>query len=188
MKPLAFTVALAASILPIAVAQTPSTTPSTPQQSNSTEHMHRAPATPSTKLAVLGLDGKILTFNVADIKDLPHLTVTVNNAHTKTPETYSGVPVSELIKRAEPTLANGEKPKTKPLMTIVVAGGTDDYHIVLTLCDIDPSCRNGMVIVADRLDGQPLTQDGAFKLIVTEDKKPQRWVRNLDSLTIKAVN
>ncbi len=70
-------------------------------------------------------------------------------------------------------------------MTVIVARGTDNFRVALTLCDTDPDCRSGQSIVADTVDGKPLTCDGAFKLILTEDKTPGRWVRNLDSLTVK---
>jgi hypothetical protein len=42
------------------------------------------------------------------------------------------------------------------------------------------------VIVATSMDGKPLGADGALKLISTEDKKPQRWVRNLTAITMKS--
>jgi hypothetical protein len=45
----------------------------------------------------------------------------------------------------------------------------------------------GDVIVALTLDGKPLTEDGAFKLVSTEDKRPARWVRNLMALTLVGV-
>jgi hypothetical protein len=150
------------------------------------ESMHHAPAVPSTSLTITGIDGKTESYSPEDIRNMTHLTVKVHNMHTNADETYSGVPVSELVKRSEPALATGEKPKVRPLMTILIFGATDKYRIALTLCDADPSCRNGMALVADQQDSKPLATDGAFKLIVTEDKKPQRWVRNLTSIEIKA--
>jgi len=152
------------------------------------EAMHHAAPVPSTSLTVTGLDGKTQTYSFEDLRSMAHLTVKVHNMHSKADETYAGVPVSELAKRAEPTLVSGDKGKIKPLMLALVFGGTDNYHVVLTMCDIDPSCRNGMVIVADQQDGKTIGTDGAFKLIVTEDKKPQRWVRNLNSITLKAID
>jgi hypothetical protein len=72
-------------------------------------------------------------------------------------------------------------------MQVVIAGATDNFHVAITLCDTNPACRNGQAIVADTLDGAPLTTDGAFKLVLTEDKKPARWARNLESLTVKGL-
>ena len=45
----------------------------------------------------------------------------------------------------------------------------------------------GEVIVADTMNGQPLdAKSGPFKLVVTEDKRPARWVRNLVSIELKS--
>jgi hypothetical protein len=154
----------------------------------SMEAMHHAAPVASTSLTVTGPDGKTQTYSTEDLRGMAHLTVKVHNAHSNADESYSGVPVSELAKRAEPKLVTGDKPKIKPLMMVLVFGGTDNYHVVLTMCDVDPSCRNGMAIVADQQDGKSITTDGDFKLIVTEDKKPQRWVRNLSSITLKTID
>jgi len=158
-------------------------------QSNSDRNgMHHDAAVPSVTLALTGLDGTSRTLSSADLKAMPHVTVTVTNGHSHAQESYSGVPVRDLLATvAASKIANGAdpaKPKGSPrLTTIVVAQGTDKYRVVLTLCDTDPGCRSGKAIVADTMNNQPLTADGAFKLILTEDKMPARWVRNLNALT-----
>lgn len=186
MKPSTFRSLVFSFCLPAAllVAQH-SDAPATPA-SGGEMHQHK-PATPSVVLAVTGTDGKTARYSLDELKAMHHLTATVHNMHTQADETYSGVPVSELVKQAEPALATGDKTKFKPLMTVVVFEGTDKYRVVLTECDLEPSCHEGMVLVADTMNGQPLTTDGAFKLISTQDKKPQRWVRNLTSITIQGV-
>jgi hypothetical protein len=50
---------------------------------------------------------------------------------------------------------------------------------------VEPSEHAGDVIVASSMDGKGLGADGNLKLISTEDKKPQRWVRNLSAITMK---
>lgn len=117
---------------------------------------------------------------------LPHVTVTVMNAHNGRAEVYSGVPVKDLLD----TVASPKSdtaPKVSANMTLIVAEATDHFRVAITLCDTDPTCRNGQAIVADSIDGKSLTADGAFKLVLTEDKKPGRWARNLASLTVQAV-
>lgn len=139
---------------------------------------------PSTTLTVTGLGGKVQTLEPEAFAKLPHVTVHVHNAHTNSDESYSGLPVQDLLKLAK----DESTPQTSTNMQVVVAGATDNFHVVLTLCDTNPDCRSGQAIVADLEDGKPLATDGAFKLILTEDKKPARWVRNLQSLTVKAVS
>ena len=146
--------------------------------------MHHAPATPSTTLTITGLGGKVLKFSVADVQNMQHTTVTIHNPHTKLDETYSGVLLSEFLTRADVPL--GEKTKGKLLLATLIAEGTDHYRVVYSLTEVDPANHTGDVLIADKMNDAPLTSDGAFKLICTQDKRPARWVRNLSSITLKA--
>lgn len=148
--------------------------------------MKREPGVPSKTLALTGLHGETRTLTPDDLKAMPHVTVTVTNGHSHQQETYRGVPVATLLTLVATKPVEGA-PRISPRTTVVVAGATDHFEVALTLCDTDPSCRSGQAIVADAEDGKPLTADGAFKLILTEDKMPGRWARNLDSLTEKNV-
>jgi hypothetical protein len=67
----------------------------------------------------------------------------------------------------------------------VVATGSDGYRSVVALAEIDPEFHPGLVLVADAMDGKPLGAAGPFRLVVTEDKRPARSVRNLISIEVK---
>jgi hypothetical protein len=145
--------------------------------------MARPAPVPSTSLTVTGLDGKVTTYTLADLKAMPHKTVSVMNEHTKANETYTGVPVIDLLSRAgTPT---GEKLRGKAFLQYVVAEGTDHYRVVFSIDETDPANHTGDVIVADTLNGAELTADGALKLVSSEDKRPARWVKNLSAITVK---
>ncbi len=148
--------------------------------------MKREAGVPSKSLTLTGLNGETRKLFLDDLKALPHVTVTVTNGHSHQQETYSGVAMKDLLALVT-TRPAADAPKLSPRMTVVIAGATDHFHVALTLCDTDPGCRSGQAIVADTEGGKPLTSDGAFKLILTEDKMPGRWVRNLDSLTEKSL-
>lgn len=124
------------------------------------------------------------TYTPDEFKALPHLAPTVHNSHSNKDERYSGVPVRDLL--ASVSGAKSEGPKSSPNMTLVITGATDGFMVALTLCDTNPECRNGQTIVADSMDDAPLGKDGAFKLVLSEDKKPARWARNLQTLTVRA--
>ena len=144
---------------------------------------HKA-STLSTTLKVTGLDGKETTYSAADLKAMPHKTVAVYNEHAKTNESYSGVPLTELLAKAgAPT---GEKLRGKGFLLYVVAEGTDHYKVVYSIDETDPANHTGDVIVADTLNGAAIAADGAFKLVSSEDKRPARWVRNLSAITLKS--
>jgi len=145
--------------------------------------MH-AKSEPSTTLTVTGLDGKTTAYSAADLKALTHKSITVYNEHAKANETYSGVPLTELLAKA--SVPTGSALRGKLFLLYVLAEGTDHYRVVYSLDETDPVNHTGDVIVADTLNGAALTTDGAFKLVSSEDKRPARWVRNLTTVTVKS--
>jgi hypothetical protein len=127
------------------------------------------------------------TLNMADFAAIPHKTVTARNGHTNTDETYSGVPVTDLLAKYGPP--TGKDLHGKPLSDYLVVTGSDGYKAVLSLAETDPSFHPGDVIVADTLNGKPLdAKEGPFKLVVTEDKRPARCVHNLVSIELRTAD
>jgi DMSO/TMAO reductase YedYZ molybdopterin-dependent catalytic subunit len=119
-----------------------------------------------------------LHLGTAELKSMAHITVVFHNSHTNADETYSGVRLSELLAKLGAPLGDGLRGKA--LAGYVVATGTDGYRSVLAMAEIDPGFHPGEVIVADAMDGKPLdAHNGPLKLVVTEDKRPARSVRNL---------
>jgi hypothetical protein len=118
------------------------------------------------------------------LKALPHKTVTVHNPHENADETYAGVPLIELLKQVgAPT---GKDVRGKALAEYVVATGSDGYKAVLALAEIEPDFHPGDVLVADAMNGKPLdAKVGPFRLVVTDDKRPARSVRNLVSVELR---
>lgn len=130
------------------------------------------------------VEGKTASVDGAMLAGKPRKSVTVTNAHTKNVETYSGVLLADLLTGAP----LGAALHGKALATYVVVEGADHYRAVLSLAEVDPSFHSGDVLLADTLDGKPIgDKDGPFKLVVSEDKRPARWVRNLASITVVAV-
>ncbi len=123
--------------------------------------------------------------SATELKALPHITVTFHNTHTNGDESYSGVRLADLLAKLGAPL--GDALRGKALANYVVATGLDGYKSVLALGEIDPSFHPGEVIVADAMDGKPLDAHNApFKLVVTEDKRPARSVRNLVSIELRS--
>jgi hypothetical protein len=121
----------------------------------------------------------------AELKALPRTTVAVHNEHSKADETYVGVRVADLLAKMGAPL--GKDLRGAALASYLVASGSDGYEVVIALAEVDPSFHTGEVLVADTMNGQPLdAKSGPFKLVVTEDKRPARWVRNLTSLALKS--
>jgi hypothetical protein len=146
---------------------------------------HSAPASPSTQLTIKTYEGKTLTLSPSELAALPHKTVAVFNAHTKAQEQYAGVPLADLL--AKVGVPSGEDVRGKLFLLGIVASGTDGYGVLYSLAEVDPAIHTGEVIVADTLDGQKLSKDGAFKLVSSEERRPARWVRNLTSISVVKV-
>jgi hypothetical protein len=146
---------------------------------------HTARSVPSTRLTVKTYEGKTLTFTPEELAALPHKTVTVFNAHSKTSESYSGVLLADLLGKAGVPL--GENVRGKLFMIGIVAEGMDHYSVLYSLAEVDPAIHTGDVIVADTLDGQKLGKDGAFKMVSSEERRPARWVRNLTTISVVQV-
>jgi hypothetical protein len=148
------------------------------------EMHHHAPAIPSTSLTIT-YEGKTVALSPSELAALPHTTVTVFNAHSKVNETYSGVPLTTLLSKLD--VPQGEKVRGALFMTGIITEGTDGYKVLYSLAEVDPIIHTGQVLVADTLNGKPIAADGTFKLVSTEEKRPARWVRNLDKISVVAV-
>ncbi len=113
---------------------------------------------------------------------LPHVTLKLYNEHAKADQTYSGVPLVELLK----PLGVPEKPKGKDFTLYLVAEGSDGYKVVYSIGEALPDVHDGTVLVADAMDGKPLGANGPVQLVATGEKRPARWVRNLVAIRVKA--
>jgi hypothetical protein len=126
-----------------------------------------------------------LKLKLADLRAMPRTTVSVHNEHSKADETYSGVRLADVLRKLGAPLGNDLRGVA--LSAYIVATGSDRYVAVIALAEVDTSFHSGEVIVADTMNGAPLeAKSGPFKLVVTDDKRPARWVRNLISIELKS--
>ena len=143
-------------------------------------HGNAAPTPPGILRIAFG--DKSADWTPAKLAALPQTTVTVYNDHTKANETYAGVPLIDLLT----PLGVAEKPNGKGLRLFVVAVGSDGYEVVYSLGEVLPYVHDATVIVADSVDGKPLTDSGPLQLVATREKHPARWVRNLVAIRVLA--
>jgi hypothetical protein len=106
---------------------------------------------------------------------LPHTTITVYNEHVKKNQTYSGVPLTDLLT----PLGVPNKPHGKDFELYLVAEGSDGYKVVYSVAEVTPDVHDGTVLVADAIEGKPIPGTGPLQLVATGEKRPARWVRNL---------
>jgi hypothetical protein len=131
------------------------------------------------------VNGQTQSISIGDLRAVPHHTITFHNPHTNADETYSGVPLIDLL--AKQGVPHGHDLRGKALAEYIVATGSDGYKALLALAEVDPEFHPGEVLVTDQLDGKPLdAKIGPFRLVVTEDKRPARSVHSLVSIEVKA--
>ncbi len=125
-----------------------------------------------------------IVYSPAEFHPLPHVTVAVHNEHNNSDETYSGVSLATLLAQANVPL--GKELRGEALTSYLIASGSDGYSVLLSLAEVDPNFHAGQVLVADARNGQALGDHGPFELIVSDDKRPARWVHNLNSIVLQS--
>ena len=143
------------------------------------QEMHHAPLPPAGPLKITFGD-KSAEWTAATLAPLPHTTVNVYNEHAKANQSYSGVPVTDLLTR----LGVPDKPRGRDFRIYLVAVGSDGYEAVYSLGEVTPDVHDGTVLVADAVDGKPLPAAGPLQLVATGEKRPARWVRSLVAIRV----
>jgi DMSO/TMAO reductase YedYZ molybdopterin-dependent catalytic subunit len=140
----------------------------------------------TASVAELRIGGEVstpLVLTVADLKKMPRKTLSVVNPHDNRTETYEGVLLEELLKRAG--VAQGEKLRGALMAIYLIAEAEDGYRVVFSLAELDSGILDSDIIVADTMNGEPLTaKQGPFRLVALHEKRPERWVRMLKSITV----
>jgi hypothetical protein len=172
----------------LAIGAIPALAQQAPTMPREMEHANTVPGPPKERSTsvTISLGENSFTLDAAALGAMPHETVTVVNGHTKASETYTGVPIAALlVKLGLPFTKANEHTLLK---TYIVAEGTDGYKVLVSTYETLAAIREKNAIVADSINGQPLANDGAFKLVIPGDTRPQRWVQNLKSLTFKTLD
>jgi len=118
-----------------------------------------------------------------DLAGLPRETATLLDEKTNRRVPYEGVPVEEILKKAG--LPLGKDLRGKALAIYLLAEAKDGYQVVFSLGELDPSLSGERAIVADRREGQALSDyEGPLRLVLDGDKRPARSVRMLEKLEV----
>lgn len=129
---------------------------------------------------VVGLDGKAKTLSAAQMADMPRQSVKLAGR-----KTYEG-PVLAYVLR-EVGAPAGARLHGPAMRTYVVVRAKDGFAAVLSLAETDKDFSNGLAILADKVDGQPLSErDGPYRLVVEGDLKGSRSVWGATSAELKA--
>ncbi|WP_111593310.1 molybdopterin-dependent oxidoreductase [Chitinophaga dinghuensis] len=133
-------------------------------------------------LTVNGLVNKPLQLTAADLSKMPQQTITAADKDGKTHQ-YSGVPLFEILKAAG--VPSGKELHGNNLAKYLLAQASDGYKVVFALPEIDTTFNNRVFLLTTLMDGKPLPAgQGPYRLVVKDEKRPARWIRELTTLTI----
>ena len=69
----------------------------------------------------------------------------------------------------------------------IEARARDGYRVTFSAGELDPELGNRRVYLVDRCDGAPLPDaTGPLRLVVPEDARPARWIRQLERIDVLA--
>lgn len=133
-------------------------------------------------LTIQGIGGKSITLTTTDLSKLPQQTVKATDHGT--PATFEGVLLSDVLAKVDtPT---GEKFHSTAASYCLLVGAKDGYRAVFAWAELDSSFTDRKVYVVTKRDGKPLADKaGPFQLVVPDEKRGARWVRQVTAFTIK---
>jgi DMSO/TMAO reductase YedYZ molybdopterin-dependent catalytic subunit len=124
-----------------------------------------------------------LQLSLIDLAKLPHQKVLVKDLDGKEVE-FEGIPLGEILHLAGAKLR--EKLRGDVLADYLLVGAADGYRVVLALPELDAAFTDRLILLADRRDQKPLPEsEGPLRLVIPDEKKRARWVRQVNTLTIQ---
>jgi DMSO/TMAO reductase YedYZ molybdopterin-dependent catalytic subunit len=98
-------------------------------------------------------------------------------AHDQPSALWEGVALVDVLRQAGVPL--DKQLRGRELAKTVRVTAADGYQVVFGLAELDAAFSDTIVLLVDMQDGHALGAEGPFRLIVPNDKRPARWVRNV---------
>ena len=118
-----------------------------------------------------------------DLAKLPRRNVQAKD-HDGNATAFEGIELGEVLRLAG--VKSGEQLRGKELALFLVVDAADGYRAVFALPELDHAFTDRIILLADRRDGKPLTEkEGPLRIVVPDEKRQARWVRQVTSLTIR---
>lgn len=100
---------------------------------------------------------------------------------------YSGVLLFDLLEKA--VVKSDAGLKSKNLNKYVLVEASDGYQVVFALSELDEHYSGNRIILADKIDGKAFfVEEGPFRIIVQNDKKPARCVRQVTAIKVRVAD
>jgi hypothetical protein len=139
------------------------------------------PAAAQNAIEVVVLDGKPVTVELAGLE---RRTVVTQDRGLRTE--FEGVAVRDVLGKAG--AAFGDAIRGAALARVVIASARDGYRVVYAIAELDAGFTDQVILLADRRDGKPLLPDtGPLQIIVPNDKRAARWIRQVNKIELRDV-
>ncbi len=133
------------------------------------------------RLTLQNGDGKPTVLTRADIEALPH--VKVSTSASGAAATFEGVALEAVLEKAG--VEFGPSLKGKRLASYLLVEAADGYRVVIALPELDPAFTDKQVVLAFLKDGKPLDEkEGPYRIVIPDEKRMARWVRQVTTLKI----
>ena len=144
-------------------------------------HVH---AVHGQQLTVQADAGKEVVLSRSDIESLAHIQVTAGTPADSA--VFEGVTLRSVLEKAGVGL--GESVKAKRLASCLMVQAADGYRVVIALPELDPAFTDKKVLLVFLRNGKPLDEkEGPYRVVIPDEKRMARWVRQVTKLTIVEV-
>ena len=125
--------------------------------------------------------GKQTVLTRADIEALPHRKVSTSASDS--PITFEGVALGTVLEKAG--IGLGESLRGKRLASCLLIEAADGYRAVIALPEIDPAFTDKQIVLAFLRNRKPLDEkEGPYRIVIPDEKRMARWVRQVTTLKI----
>jgi hypothetical protein len=138
-----------------------------------------AVAAAAQSLDVVGLDGKTVPVAPASLE---RRTIVTEDRGLRTE--FEGVALRDvLIKAGVPF---GDALKGPALARVIIASAPDGYRVAYAIAELDAAFTEQIVLLADKRNGKPLLPDtGPWQIVVPNDRRPARWIRQVNKIEVR---
>jgi hypothetical protein len=137
------------------------------------------------QLTVQAEPGKQVVLNRSDLDTLPHVKVHAAE-HGSAPVEFEGATLRSVLEKGG--VSFGESMKGKRLANCLLVEAADGYRAVIALPEMDPAFTDKQIVLAFLRDGKPLGEkEGPYRVVIPDEKRMARWVRQVTTLRIVEV-
>jgi len=133
------------------------------------------------KQAAVKISGEVttpLTITDGDLHQYKQVTV-IRKDKDGNGHSYSGVVIADILQKA------GVMMNRESLTKYLLVDASDGYEVIFALAELDKSFTDRTIILADMIDGKPLPYgDGPFRIIVQDEKKPARCIKQVTGMRV----